>query len=112
MIEWWGPVLFEFYGGTEGGGVMIGAKEWLRKPGSVGRPRPGVRMQILDERGTPVPPGTEGTIAFEQDETPFVYKDAPEKTAESRIAPAGSPSATSATSTRTATSSSATAAPT
>jgi len=87
MIEWWGPVLFEFYGGTEGGGVMIGAEEWLAKPGSVGRPRPGVDMRILDEKGEEVATGTEGTVSFALDESPFEYKDDPEKTAESRIVP-------------------------
>lgn len=87
MIEWWGPVLYEFYGGTEGGGVMIGAEEWLRKPGSVGRPRPGVDLRILDEAGSEVPTGQEGIVSFALDETPFEYKDDPEKTAESRIVP-------------------------
>jgi len=87
MIEWWGPVLFEFYGGTEGGGVMISAEEWLAKPGSVGRPRPGVDMRILDEKGEAVPIGDEGIVSFALDESPFEYKDDPEKTAESRIIP-------------------------
>ena len=87
MIDWWGPILFEFYGGTEGGGSMISSEEWLRKPGSVGRPRPDVELRILDERGNEVPVGTEGTVAFGLGESPFEYKDDPEKTAEGRIAP-------------------------
>jgi long-chain acyl-CoA synthetase len=84
MIEWLGPVLFEFYGGTEGGGCMIGSEEWLRKPGSVGRPRPGVRLHILDDEGRALGPGTEGIVYFNLDESPFEYKDDPEKTAENR----------------------------
>ncbi|MFK7897046.1 MAG: AMP-binding protein [Myxococcota bacterium] len=84
MIEWWGPILFEFYGGTEGGGVMISSEEWLNKPGSVGRPRPGVELRILDEAGAPVAPGVEGTVCFDLESSPFEYKDDPEKTAESR----------------------------
>jgi long-chain acyl-CoA synthetase len=85
MIEWWGPILFEFYGGTEGGGAMIGSEEWLRKPGSVGRPRPDVDLKILDDAGDEVAAGTEGTVSFGLGESPFEYKDDPEKTAESRV---------------------------
>ena len=84
MIDWWGPILFEFYGGTEGGGVQIGAREWLQKPGSVGRPRPGLELAILDEAGKPVAPKTEGRVCFKLDATPFEYKGDPEKTSESR----------------------------
>jgi long-chain acyl-CoA synthetase len=84
MIEWLGPILFEFYGGTEGGGCMISAEEWLAHPGSVGRPRPGVRMRILDDEGKECPPGREGTVCFDLEESPFVYKDDPEKTAAGR----------------------------
>ncbi|MEZ4331486.1 MAG: AMP-binding protein [Myxococcota bacterium] len=84
MIDWWGPILYEFYGGTEGGGVQISSQEWLRKPGSVGRPRPGLELAILDDAGRPVPPNTEGRVCFKLDATPFEYKGDPEKTAESR----------------------------
>ena len=87
MIEWWGPILFEFYGGTEGGGVMISSKAWLEKPGSVGLPRPGVDLKILDEAGAPVATGVEGSVAFGLGESPFEYKGDPQKTAESRVAP-------------------------
>jgi long-chain acyl-CoA synthetase len=84
MIEWLGPVLFEFYGGTEGGGCMIGSQEWLERPGSVGRPRPGVEVQILDEEGRPLPPRREGGVYFNLEATPFAYKDDPGATAEGR----------------------------
>lgn len=87
MIEWWGPILFEFYGGTEGGGAMISSTEWLEKPGSVGRPRADLDLRILDEAGQEVAPGTEGTVAFGLGDAPFEYKDDPEKTAESRVKP-------------------------
>jgi len=85
MIDWWGPILYEFYGGTEGGGAMIGSEEWLEKPGSVGKPRPGVELKILDDDGQEVPAKTEGTVSFGLGESPFEYKDDPEKTTESRI---------------------------
>jgi long-chain acyl-CoA synthetase len=84
MIDWLGPVLFEFYGGTEGGGCMISSQQWLERPGSVGRPRPGVEVHVLDDEGHPLPPGSEGTVYFNLDDAPFDYKDDPEKTAERR----------------------------
>jgi len=84
MLDWWGPILYEFYGGTEGGGVQIGPKEWLAKPGSVGRPRPGLELAILDDAGRPVPARSEGRVCFKLDATPFEYKGDPEKTRESR----------------------------
>lgn len=84
MIAWWGPILYEFYGGTEGGGVQISSQEWLAKPGSVGRPRPGLELRILDDGGLPVAPRSEGRVCFKLDATPFEYKGDPEKTRESR----------------------------
>jgi len=85
MIEWWGPVLFEFYGATEGGGTMIGARDWLARPGSVGKPRPGVAMKIVDDDGRELGPHAEGTVCFSLDDgNPFVYKGDPEKTSEGR----------------------------
>ena len=82
MIEWLGPILFEFYGGTEGGGIGIDSRTWLTKPGSVGRPfRPELHVQILDERGAPAAVGQEGLVYFREDgRDGFTYKDDPEKT--------------------------------
>jgi long-chain acyl-CoA synthetase len=84
MIDWLGPVLFEFYGGTEGGGLGIDSRTWLAKPGSVGRPyRPGLEVLVLDEHGGPVAPGAEGVVYFrDANQEPFSYKDDPAKTAE------------------------------
>lgn len=80
-IDWLGPVLYEFYGGTEGGGISISSEEWLRKPGSVGRPyNPHVTVYILDDGGRPCPPGVEGTVYFRQPDA-VRYKDDDEKTA-------------------------------
>ncbi len=81
MIDWLGPVLYEFYGGTEGGGCTISSQEWLRKPGSVGRPFPHLSIEILDDDGAPCPVGAEGEVWFRQPGF-LVYKDDPEKTAE------------------------------
>jgi long-chain acyl-CoA synthetase len=84
MIDWFGPVLYEFYGGTEGGGMGIDSHTWLQRPGSVGRPYPGSGLEvvILDDDGQPVPAGTEGTVYFDDGRAPFAYKDDPDKTAE------------------------------
>jgi acyl-CoA synthetase (AMP-forming)/AMP-acid ligase II len=79
MIAWWGPILEEIYGGTENvGSTMIGSEEWLRRPGSVGRPTAG-RIRICDEDGRELPVGTAGTIYFEA-ASPFEYLGDPEKT--------------------------------
>jgi acyl-CoA synthetase (AMP-forming)/AMP-acid ligase II len=84
MIEWWGPILLEYYAGTEGNGsTFITSEEWLRKPGSVGRAM-GTKLHIVDENGTDLPIGAEGTVCFSGG-AEFEYHNAPEKTAESRL---------------------------
>ncbi len=63
MIEWLGPIIWEYYAATEGGGgFLVGSEEWLTKPGTVGKPGPGFDNRILDDDGNPVPVGTIGTI--------------------------------------------------
>ncbi len=65
MIEWWGPILSEYYAATEANGATsIGAEEWLAHPGSVGRPF-GVAIHILDDEGRELPVGEPGAIYFE-----------------------------------------------
>ncbi len=82
MIDWLGPILFEYYAATEGGGLFIGADDWLKHPGSVGRPVEGVHLEVQDDEGLPVGAGTVGTIYFRApDQGRFVYFKAPEKTA-------------------------------
>jgi acyl-CoA synthetase (AMP-forming)/AMP-acid ligase II len=81
MIEWWGPILWEYYAGSEGvGTTVISSTDWLRKPGSVGRPVNGVTVHITGEDGRELPPGETGTIRFEGGPR-FAYHNAPEKTA-------------------------------
>ena len=83
MMRWWGPIIWEYYAGTErNGSTIIGPEDWLAHPGSVGRARSGV-LHICDEEGRELPAGEEGLIYFEQPERPFEYHNAPEKTAES-----------------------------
>jgi len=76
MIDWWGPVLFEFYSMTEGfGAASIFSDEWMRKPGSVGRPLMG-SPHILGPDGDELPAGEKGTIWFEGG-APSVYHGDP-----------------------------------
>ncbi|MBK1661299.1 AMP-binding protein [Paracraurococcus ruber] len=81
MIEWWGPILWEYYAGSEGiGTTVIAPRDWLARPGSVGKPVNGVRVHITDEDGRAVPAGVTGTIRFSGGPR-FAYHNAPDKTA-------------------------------
>jgi long-chain acyl-CoA synthetase len=85
MIEWWGPIIHEYYGATEGlGFAACNSAEWLAHPGSVGRILLG-DLHILDDDMQPCPKGTAGTIWFVT-ATPFEYYNDPERTRESRSA--------------------------
>jgi long-chain acyl-CoA synthetase len=80
MIDWWGPIVDEFYSSSEGAGIcFIRAHEWLAHPGSVGRPILGT-PHVLDDLGQPLPPGTPGTLYFEN-AMPFEYLNDEAKTA-------------------------------
>lgn len=76
MIDWWGPIVDEYYGSSEGvGASFISAEDWLRHPGSVGKPLIGV-PHVLDADGVELPPGQSGDIFYEGGR-PFSYlKDA------------------------------------
>ena len=79
MIDWWGPILREYYAGTEGNGfTFISSEEWLQRPGSVGRALLGI-VRVCDDHGDEVPRGTEGQVFFEGAST-FSYHNDPEKT--------------------------------
>ncbi|NPC97334.1 acyl-CoA synthetase [Nocardioides sp. zg-DK7169] len=83
-IEWLGPIVDEYYGGSEGNGMtFINSRQWLEHPGSVGRPVLGA-IRICDDAGRELPTGEAGTVFFERDKTPFEYHNAAEKTAQSR----------------------------
>jgi acyl-CoA synthetase (AMP-forming)/AMP-acid ligase II len=83
MIDWWGPVIYEYYAGTEGNGFcMINSEEWLQNKGSVGRPA-NAQLHVLDEEGNELPRGEIGGIYFESD-VEYEYHKSPEKTAEAR----------------------------
>jgi long-chain acyl-CoA synthetase len=83
MIEWWGPIVFEYYAATEGHGLTwCDSAEWLAHRGTVGRVLLG-DLHILDEDMRPVPKGTPGTLWFKT-ASPFEYFKDPVKTAEAR----------------------------
>jgi long-chain acyl-CoA synthetase len=80
MIEWWGPILFEYYAGTEGNGMTaVDSATWLTRPGTVGRAILGT-VRICAEDGTALPAGQAGGVYFERDEVPFTYHNDQEKT--------------------------------
>jgi acyl-CoA synthetase (AMP-forming)/AMP-acid ligase II len=85
MIEWWGPIVHEYYAGTEGNGfVYTNSADWLAHPGTVGRAILG-EIHIAGENGEEVPVGEEGQIFFANGPV-FEYHNDPQKTSESRNA--------------------------
>ena len=85
MLDWWGPVVTEYYAATEGGGTAIGGEEWLRKPGSVGLPWPNSVVKVLGDDGAELPVGEAGQVYMRMGASSFEYHHAPEKTRESRV---------------------------
>jgi long-chain acyl-CoA synthetase len=84
MMDWWGPVLHEYYAGTENFGfTAIGPEEWLNKPGSVGRPL-ACEVRVCGEDGEPLPIGETGDVFFKSDVPVAEYHGDPAKTRESR----------------------------
>ena len=84
MIQWWGPVISEYYGSTESGALTFATSEdALQKPGTVGKILDGVELRFLDENGDPVPQGEIGEIYSRAAGNPdFTYHNKPEKRAE------------------------------
>ncbi len=83
IIKWWGPIIHEYYGATEGlGFTACNSEEWLAHPGTVGRILLG-DLHILDENMKPCPTGTPGTVWFKT-ATPFEYFNDPNRTKEAR----------------------------
>jgi long-chain acyl-CoA synthetase len=90
MLEWWGPILYEYWGGTEGGvTTFIDSHEWPPHPGTVGRALPHFEVFAVDEAGRRLPPGAEGALYARHRSTPhlFEYHGDPEKTAEAFLDP-------------------------
>ena len=80
MFEWFGPVIYEYYGSTEVGSTLAKPHEWLSHPGTVGRPMSIAELKILDDEGNEVPAGTVGTVYMRQGEDVMEYHNDPGKT--------------------------------
>jgi long-chain acyl-CoA synthetase len=89
MIEWWGPVVHEYYGSTEGSIVTtVRADEWLARPGTLGKPTPMVEVRIVREDGTLAAAGESGRIYVKNRMgSDFEYHKEPNKTAEAHLEP-------------------------
>ncbi|NKQ53125.1 acyl-CoA synthetase [Amycolatopsis sp. K13G38] len=85
MLEWWGPVVTDYYAATEGGGTVISGEEWLRKPGSVGLPWPGSVVKILDDDGNELPPNQPGAVYMKMGSSTFEYHKDKAKTQKNRV---------------------------
>ncbi|MGH9136974.1 MAG: acyl-CoA synthetase [Acidimicrobiales bacterium] len=80
MLDWWGPIIHEYYGGTEGNGITYASPEdWLAHPGTVGRAIFGT-IRICDDEGNELPTGRDGVVYFEQPDVVFEYHNDPDKT--------------------------------
>jgi long-chain acyl-CoA synthetase len=89
MIEWWGPVLLEYWGGSEGGvTTLVDSAEWLAHPGTVGRALPHYEVFAVDAEGRRLPAGSEGRLFSRhlREERLFEYHAAEEKTAGAYLA--------------------------
>ena len=87
MIAWWGPIITEYYGGTEGGFITtISAEEWGERPASVGRPVPTVDVLVVGDGGQTLDPGEVGDLYFRNKlGVDFEYHNAEEKTADAHL---------------------------
>ncbi len=90
MIEWWGPILVEYWGGSESGVVtLVDSTTWLDHPGTVGRPIGSWEVFAAGDHGSPLPTGETGMLYCRNTAlgAVFEYHDAPEKTSAARLDP-------------------------
>ena len=89
MIEWWGPVICEYYGSTEGSIVTtVSSEEWLARPGTLGKPTPITEIVVVKEDGTTAEAGESGQLYVRNlMGSDFEYHNDPEKTAEAHKEP-------------------------
>jgi long-chain acyl-CoA synthetase len=80
MLDWWGPVIDEYYAASEGGGTLVTPEQWLKKPGTVGTAWPISQVKVLDDDGNELPPGESGTIWMKMGDLRFEYNKDPDKT--------------------------------
>ena len=80
MMAWWGPVIWESYGGSEGAATIADPEMWLAHPGTVGRPIRGVTVTIVDDDGEPCPAGKAGMVYIDTGKRRFRYHNDPDQT--------------------------------
>jgi long-chain acyl-CoA synthetase len=80
MIEWWGPIIWEYYGATEGMASVVNSHDWLLRPGTVGKPPDVDHVRVLDEAGHPCAPGDVGAIFIRSSGGRFSYHKDSDKT--------------------------------
>ena len=81
MIDWFGPVLYEYYAATEGGATLVTSSEWMERPGTVGKAIEGTGVRVLDESKHDCAPGVMGKVyLMAPEDARFQYFKAPEKT--------------------------------
>ena len=85
MIEWWGPVIDEYYAASEGGGTIVNTEEWLTKPGTVGKPWPISEIAIFDDDENRLEANQIGTVYMAMQSADFEYHGDKEKTRKNRI---------------------------
>ncbi len=86
MLDWWGPIIYEYYAGTEGGSAICTPQDWLKFPGTVGKAPPSSGLRILDDEGRDLPPNTQGNVYLKiMAGMDFEYKGDAEKTRANRI---------------------------
>ena len=84
MLDWWGPVIYEYYAASEGGGTLVTPEEWLTYPGTVGRAWPSSAIRILDDAGNDCPTGQPGIVYMSLAAADFEYHKDKEKTQSNR----------------------------
>jgi long-chain acyl-CoA synthetase len=80
MLEWWGPVILEYYAASEGGGTLATAEQWLAHPGTVGKAWPISQLRIVRDDGSGCAPGEVGTVYMSMGQHRFEYHKDREKT--------------------------------
>jgi long-chain acyl-CoA synthetase len=85
MIEWWGPVIDEYYAASEGGGTLVNTEDWLEKPGTVGRPWPISEIAVFDDDGNRLEANQVGTVYMSMQAGDFEYHKDKQKTESNRI---------------------------
>jgi long-chain acyl-CoA synthetase len=86
MLDWWGPVIYEYYAATEGGGTVVTPEQWLSKPGTVGLPWPSAEIRIVDDAGEALPADAVGAVYLKLGQGDFEYFKDQDKTQANRLA--------------------------